>query len=213
MPKKADPLEGLELGSPIGGVDADGGRTEGAKAPDAEGVDQGTPAEAPVNQVTDEQLGAEDGPLPDAPPTNGPLGSKENPIQVQTVPAGAGTEGPTFGSEVEGDQIARTAQGNEADVQTADSAQFQKNVTNVDLAPMPRDQIDEDYTIDPMKRQPGDAPDPAAAAQAIADEAGDGSEEYVMTMAYWDGVQMHPQGSVLRFKPEDAPYLAKPVKR
>lgn len=117
---------------------------------------------------------------------------------------------------VSDEAIVESPQGQRMDATVATPEQMQFDTDNTAIAPVPRNQIDpvEELGLDPMKRQPGVTPDPAAAQREVArqaDEAGGDVYEYVMIMPYWDGTQMHEKGSVLKFAAKDAPYAAKRV--
>jgi hypothetical protein len=142
-----------------------------------------------------------------------PTAAAEPDLKVQIVePAGAQAEPP----EVTEDNITEDATGEKVDRTISDESQFLRNVTNVDLAPVPREQVDEDVRMDPMKRQPGVAPSAVPTQEGeVSTTAGRAVEEetvdFSMTMPYWDGRQMYERGTVLPFKPSEAPFGAKRV--
>lgn len=107
------------------------------------------------------------------------------------------------------DNLAETAAGAIADRSLTEPERFQVDGDNTAIAPMPRNQIDKDPAEDPMRRQPGEIPYQRAAQNTAMEQ--EGVQPYVMTMPYWDGVAMHPKGTVMSFKPADAPYGAQLV--
>lgn len=105
--------------------------------------------------------------------------------------------------------LAESASGAIVDRALTPPERFQVDGDNTPIAPMPRNQIDKDPAEDPMRRPPGEIPYQRNAQNAAMEE--EGVQPYVMVMPYWDGVAIHPKGSVLHFRPADAPYGAKLV--